>query len=264
MRPSLTARAIVALAVAGRVPAWAYGPQPVRPPAKQAKPQKPEANNKNGPKVLGPAAVEQLRHMSPEERQRFLNSLPPARRQRLQERLNQYEQIPPAQRQRLEKTYEKFQQLPPEKQDLMRQGFRGFSQLLAGPAPGVAGRDAKPSLTQPGRAQKAGEQRRLQEPLQPRRAPDHGPDDAVGSEQIRRGRSRRVTMRDSTLLCPCVCSTRSASASRSSRLSTAARYACTPADPRFIISPTSAICAHLRSRTCCGAGWPRMDGRWTT
>ena len=127
MRLSLTARAVVALLLGA--PAWAFRPQPARPPAKQAKPQKPKGNNKNGPKVLGPAPVEQLRHMSPEDRQRFLDSLPPARRQRLQERLNQYEQIPPAQRQRLEKTYEKFQQLPPEKQDLMRQGFRGFSQL---------------------------------------------------------------------------------------------------------------------------------------
>ena len=129
MRILLTARASVAVALAGLAPAWAYGPHPVPPADRHARAQNPKANNEKGPKLLGPAPVEQLRHMSPEERQRFLDSLSPARRQRLQERLDQYEQIPPAQRLRLEKTYEKFQQLPPEQQELMRQGFRGFSRL---------------------------------------------------------------------------------------------------------------------------------------
>ncbi len=87
------------------------------------------AGKKNANGELGPAPIEQLRNMSPEERRRFLDSLPPARRQRLQQRLNQYEQLPPQERQRLQRTYEKFQQLTPERQEAMRQGFRGFSQL---------------------------------------------------------------------------------------------------------------------------------------
>lgn len=99
-------------------------------PRAQAKPRA-NGNGKarKAPPQLGPAPLEQLRRMSPEDRQRFLNSLPPGRRQRLQERLNQYDQLPAQQRQRLQRTYEKFQQLPPQRQEEMRQGFRGFSQL---------------------------------------------------------------------------------------------------------------------------------------
>jgi len=67
--------------------------------------------------------------MSPEQRQRLLENLPPERRMRIEERLRKYESLTPEQRQRLREQFERFRQLPPERQQAVRQLFQRFSQL---------------------------------------------------------------------------------------------------------------------------------------
>jgi hypothetical protein len=82
---------------------------------------------------LGPppnlTMLDRLEGMSPDERQRLLEKLPPERRQRIEERLRKYESLTPEQRQRLREQFERFQQLPPERQQAVRQLFQRFSQL---------------------------------------------------------------------------------------------------------------------------------------
>lgn len=73
--------------------------------------------------------LDRLERMSPEERQRLLQKLPPERRQRIEERLRKYESLTAEQRQRLREQFERFQQLPPERQQALRQLYQRFSQL---------------------------------------------------------------------------------------------------------------------------------------
>jgi hypothetical protein len=82
---------------------------------------------------LGPPSnltmLDRLEAMSPEQRQRLLENLPPERRMRIEERLRKYESLTPEQRQRLREPVERFRQLPPERQQAVRQLFQRFSQL---------------------------------------------------------------------------------------------------------------------------------------
>jgi hypothetical protein len=73
--------------------------------------------------------IERLRSMTPEQRERFLNRLPPERRAKVEKRLQEYEQLSPEQRERLQESYSAFRRLPPEKQDEVRLTFKQFNQL---------------------------------------------------------------------------------------------------------------------------------------
>lgn len=75
------------------------------------------------------AILERLNRMTPEERQRALDRLPPERRARVQERLDRLNAMPPAARERLREQYDEFQKLPPEKQETVRRAFRDLNQL---------------------------------------------------------------------------------------------------------------------------------------
>ena len=73
--------------------------------------------------------VERFSKMSPDERQKVLDNLPPERRKQVEKNLEHYNQLPPEQRQRLQSQYENFAQLPPEKQQAARQIFRRMNDL---------------------------------------------------------------------------------------------------------------------------------------
>jgi len=73
--------------------------------------------------------IERLSRMTPEERQKMLEGLPPARRERVEARLREFENLTPEARERLRREYTEFQQLPPDKRDAIRGLFRRFSEL---------------------------------------------------------------------------------------------------------------------------------------
>lgn len=82
-----------------------------------------------GPQQGGPKTLDSLERMSPQQRQKLLEGLPPDRARSLQERLDRYDRLPPDQRQRLKDQYDRFSQLPPERQAAMRKVFERFNRL---------------------------------------------------------------------------------------------------------------------------------------
>jgi uncharacterized protein DUF3106 len=74
--------------------------------------------------------IERLNSMSPEQRKRALDRLPPERRERVQRRLDNYNALSPEAKERLREEYQQFQKLPVERQDSIRRSFR---QLVALP-----------------------------------------------------------------------------------------------------------------------------------
>jgi Protein of unknown function (DUF3106) len=79
--------------------------------------------------LAGPNVLDRLEQMSPQERQRVLDRLPPERRRRLEERLEAYDRLPPEERERLRRQYERFNSLTPEQQRAARFLFRRFAAL---------------------------------------------------------------------------------------------------------------------------------------
>jgi hypothetical protein len=71
--------------------------------------------------------MERLSRMSPEERRRMLDRLPPEKRKVTEERLRQFDAMPAPMRDRLRKEYNDFQSLAPEKQQELRGLFHRFS-----------------------------------------------------------------------------------------------------------------------------------------
>jgi hypothetical protein len=82
-----------------------------------------------GGRQAGPAILDRLDRMTPEQRRRLLDRLPPERRERIERRLRQYQSLTPEQRENLRRRFERFRELPPEKQDSARKLFRIFNNL---------------------------------------------------------------------------------------------------------------------------------------
>ncbi|MDE3197165.1 MAG: DUF3106 domain-containing protein [Acidobacteriota bacterium] len=80
-----------------------------------------------------PAAqqLERLLRMTPEQRDRALASLPPARRANIQRRLDDLERATPAARGRMLTRLEMLNSLPPDRQREVRQSLRQFQQMPA-------------------------------------------------------------------------------------------------------------------------------------
>lgn len=74
-------------------------------------------------------AFERWRHLTPEQRQKVLEKLPPERRRRLQEQFDRLDHMPEPQRRRLEQRYERFRSLPPEQQERIREVYRHIREL---------------------------------------------------------------------------------------------------------------------------------------
>jgi hypothetical protein len=100
-----------------------------------ADPQRP------APRIGNPGrVVQQLMRMTPEERERALEKLPPARQARIREQLQRFDSLPKAEQERRLRLAEMFAGLPPEKQDLVRRQIKAFNDLpedrrrIVGPA----------------------------------------------------------------------------------------------------------------------------------
>jgi len=91
--------------------------QPPGPPARWKQPGEPPS-----PFDL----LERLRLMPPEQRELFLDRLPPQRRANVERHLQNYIDMTDGQRARLREQYEIFRQLPPEKQQVFRNLFARF------------------------------------------------------------------------------------------------------------------------------------------
>lgn len=109
------------LAAFATLPAFAQGRRGGvmnrRPPARPERPARAEK------------PLQQLQHMSPEQRQKTLQHLPPERRQALEEKLKRYDQLPPAERERLGNQLDRFQTLPPERQQAVRKAAANVQKL---------------------------------------------------------------------------------------------------------------------------------------
>lgn len=75
------------------------------------------------------ALLERWNEMSPEERQKRLERLPPERRRQIEERLAEYRSMTPDQREQLRMRVETFSLLSPEKQAQARRLFHRFTLL---------------------------------------------------------------------------------------------------------------------------------------
>ena len=111
------------IALAALLFCLAAQPGRAQPPARSG-PAKP------APKLGNPGTlVRQLMRMTPEQRERALEKLPPQRQAEIRERLQQFDNLPKAEQERRLQLSEIFAALPPEKQDLVRRQIRAFNQL---------------------------------------------------------------------------------------------------------------------------------------
>ena len=76
--------------------------------------------------------IQEFETMPPEEQQRALNRLPPAQRQKLQERLARVNQLPEGQRRALTNLYNRLHQLPPDRQNSVRKAINRLSEQAPG------------------------------------------------------------------------------------------------------------------------------------
>jgi hypothetical protein len=72
--------------------------------------------------------IDEFETMSPEQRQKALNRLPPAQRDKLQKRLQKFNALPAEQQQSLKNLYNRLHQLPPERQEAVRNAVSRFSE----------------------------------------------------------------------------------------------------------------------------------------
>ena len=126
-RSSIPALAAVALCLTFGAPARSQGrrgggmSRPTSPPRPGRSP------NAAGRGTKTP--IEEFETMSPEQRQKALNRLPPEQRQKLQERLDRFNQLPPERQQALKNLYNRLHELPPERQNAVRQSINKFAQI---------------------------------------------------------------------------------------------------------------------------------------
>jgi phage-related protein len=98
-------------------------------PQQQARPQQGRGNAGGAVPAPGIVNLQRLARMSPEERQKALANLPPARQQALMRQLQNFQQLPPAARQREVQQAEKLQSLPPQRRSQVRQSLVQFRDL---------------------------------------------------------------------------------------------------------------------------------------
>jgi hypothetical protein len=102
-------------------------PAPPKPQA--AKPQGGRAGKAGGPKQVQADQLEKLLNMSPEEREKALSKLPPAQRQRVQNRLDNLDRMSPEQRERNLERARQLEQLPPERRQAVTKQIQSMNGL---------------------------------------------------------------------------------------------------------------------------------------
>ena len=87
------------------------------------------AIRKKGPPPLRPNRMDAFERMSPEEQERFLNSLPPPRRAEARRMLGKWRDMSPEERAAARRSFGEFRGLAPERQRRIRQLFAQFNQF---------------------------------------------------------------------------------------------------------------------------------------
>jgi hypothetical protein len=84
------------------------------------------------PRFANPGnVVQQLMQMTPEQRERALEKLPPQRQAQIRERLQQFDSLPKQQQERRLAQLRELASLPPETQAVVRRQMQAFNQLPA-------------------------------------------------------------------------------------------------------------------------------------
>jgi hypothetical protein len=100
------------------------------PPHPPPKPPPNQRANPNRPPQESPAReIERFQNMSPEQREKELAKLPPARRARVQEQMERFDKMPPAQRAQALKRLQAFEDLPPQRRVAVRQQIQSLRGL---------------------------------------------------------------------------------------------------------------------------------------
>lgn len=91
-----------------------------------------KTSGQNAPKAdphPGERAFDRLQEMTPEQRKKWLQSLPPERRQRIEKALQTVAKMPPAALNRMRSRLERLDELPPQKQGQVRRSLQQFNNL---------------------------------------------------------------------------------------------------------------------------------------
>lgn len=90
---------------------------------------RPGRSGRIGPPPANAGMIERLNQMTPEQRKRALDKLPPERREKVEQRLENYNALPQDVKDKLSEQYQEFQKLPPDRQNAIRRSFRQLSEL---------------------------------------------------------------------------------------------------------------------------------------
>jgi len=73
--------------------------------------------------------LDRIRKMTPAERRRLMERLPPERQKAIADRLERFQQLTPEEREQLRHQYELFERLPQERREAMRRLYQRFNSL---------------------------------------------------------------------------------------------------------------------------------------
>jgi hypothetical protein len=87
---------------------------------------------KGGPGINNPLnLVQRLGQMTPEQRERILEQLPPDKQAQLRQKLEQFDKLPPARKELAARQLQSLNALPPEKQRIVTQSIAAANHLPA-------------------------------------------------------------------------------------------------------------------------------------
>ncbi len=95
-------------------------------------PARPYAGNPGGARRIpnpGANPVQRMMTMSPEQRERVLEKLPPAQQANIRQRLENFDKLPPAEKNRQLQMLNAYNSLPAEKQELLNRQLRAFNSV---------------------------------------------------------------------------------------------------------------------------------------
>jgi len=90
------------------------------------RPPKPPRQEK--PAKAAKTPIDEFQTMSPQDRQKALDRMPPAKRKKFEERLQKFNELPAEQQQTLKTMYNRLHELPPGRQDAVRKSMNQFSE----------------------------------------------------------------------------------------------------------------------------------------
>ena len=90
-----------------------------------------QPRNAAGPRLPNPLAnpVQRMMAMSPEQRERILEKLPPQQQANIRQRLENFDRLPPAEKARRLQLFQRFSSLPVEKQQILERQLPAYNAL---------------------------------------------------------------------------------------------------------------------------------------